>query len=75
MVFDAPPSIGGDLRRAVDKIATANGVANAVTPFVYSHHHADHGGAASLFGDVVRIGARRPSGCCCATTPARPSRR
>jgi glyoxylase-like metal-dependent hydrolase (beta-lactamase superfamily II) len=28
-----------------------------VTHFVYSHHHDDHGGAASLFGgDVVRIG-------------------
>ena len=30
---------------------------NTVTHLVYSHHHADHGGAASLFdGDVVRIG-------------------
>ena len=28
-----------------------------MTHLVYSHHHADHGGAASLFGgDVVRIG-------------------
>jgi glyoxylase-like metal-dependent hydrolase (beta-lactamase superfamily II) len=41
----------------VDEIAAANGVTNRVTHFVYSHHHADHGGAASLFdGDVVRIG-------------------
>jgi glyoxylase-like metal-dependent hydrolase (beta-lactamase superfamily II) len=56
-LFDAPPSIGGNLRRAVDEIATASGVPNTVTHFVYSHHHADHGGAASLFdGDVVRIG-------------------
>jgi glyoxylase-like metal-dependent hydrolase (beta-lactamase superfamily II) len=32
-------------------------VPSQVTHFVYSHHHADHGGAASLFGgDVVRIG-------------------
>jgi len=57
VVFDAPPSIGQNLRRAVDEIAAANGVNNTVTHLVYSHHHADHAGAASLFGgDVVRIG-------------------
>jgi glyoxylase-like metal-dependent hydrolase (beta-lactamase superfamily II) len=57
VVFDAPPSIGGNLRRAVDQVAAADGVPNTVTHFVYSHHHDDHGGAASLFGgDVVRIG-------------------
>ncbi len=27
-----------------------------MTHLVYSHHHADHGAASSLFGDVVRIG-------------------
>jgi glyoxylase-like metal-dependent hydrolase (beta-lactamase superfamily II) len=57
VVFDAPPSIGANLRRAVDEIAAANGVPNTVTHLVYSHHHADHAGAAALFGgDVVRIG-------------------
>jgi glyoxylase-like metal-dependent hydrolase (beta-lactamase superfamily II) len=57
VVFDAPPSIGNNLRLAVDEIAAANGVPNTVTHFVYSHHHADHAGAASLFGpDVVRVG-------------------
>jgi len=57
VLFDAPPSIGGNIRRAVDEIAAANGVTNRVTHLVYSHHHADHGGAAFLFdGDVVRIG-------------------
>jgi glyoxylase-like metal-dependent hydrolase (beta-lactamase superfamily II) len=57
VVFDAPPSIGNNLRRAVDEIAAANGVPNTVTHLVYSHHHADHTGAASLFGgDVSRIG-------------------
>jgi glyoxylase-like metal-dependent hydrolase (beta-lactamase superfamily II) len=57
VLFDAPPSIGHNLRRAVDEIAAANGVTNRVTHLVYSHHHADHGAAASLFdGDVVRIG-------------------
>ena len=57
VLFDAPPSIGPNLRLAVDEIAAANGVSNRVTHLVYSHHHADHAGAASLFGgDVVRIG-------------------
>jgi glyoxylase-like metal-dependent hydrolase (beta-lactamase superfamily II) len=57
VVFDAPPSIGPNLRRAVDEIAAAEGVTNTVTHLVYSHHHADHAGAASLFdGDVTRIG-------------------
>jgi len=57
VVFDAPPSIGPNLRRAVDEIAAANGVSNRVTHLVYSHHHADHAGAAAVFGgDVVRIG-------------------
>jgi glyoxylase-like metal-dependent hydrolase (beta-lactamase superfamily II) len=57
VLFDAPPSIGGNLQRAVDEIAAAEGVSNTVTHLVYSHHHADHGAASSLFGgNVVRIG-------------------
>ncbi len=57
VLFDAPPSIGHNLQRAIDEIASANGVSNTVTHIVYSHHHADHTGASSLFGrDVVRVG-------------------
>ena len=57
VLFDAPPTIGHNLQRAVDEIATAEGVSNTVTHLVYSHHHDDHAGAASLFeGNVVRIG-------------------
>ena len=57
VLFDAPPSIGHNLQRAIDEIAQANGVSNKVTHLVHTHHHADHGGASSLFGkDVVRIG-------------------
>jgi glyoxylase-like metal-dependent hydrolase (beta-lactamase superfamily II) len=57
VLFDAPPTIGHNLRRAVDEIAAAEGVGNKVTHLVYSHHHADHAGAANLFGDgPVRIG-------------------
>ena len=57
VLFDAPPTIGHNLRRAVDEIAETEGVGNTVTHLVYSHHHADHAGAANLFGnDIVRIG-------------------
>jgi glyoxylase-like metal-dependent hydrolase (beta-lactamase superfamily II) len=57
VLFDAPPSIGHNLQRAIDEIAAANGVSGKVTHMVYSHHHADHLGASSLFGpDVERIG-------------------
>jgi glyoxylase-like metal-dependent hydrolase (beta-lactamase superfamily II) len=57
VLFDAPPSIGHNLQRAIDRIAADNGVSNKVTHLVYSHHHADHIGASSLFGKhVVRIG-------------------
>lgn len=57
VLFDAPPTIGHNLQRAIDQIASAEGVPSTVTHIVYSHHHADHLGASSLFGkDVVRIG-------------------
>jgi glyoxylase-like metal-dependent hydrolase (beta-lactamase superfamily II) len=57
VVLDAPPTIGNNIQRAIDEIASANGVSNKVNYLVYSHHHADHVGAASLFDkDVTRIG-------------------
>ncbi|WP_042417872.1 MBL fold metallo-hydrolase [Streptacidiphilus anmyonensis] len=57
VLFDAPPTIGHNLQRAIDEIAAANGVSNKVTHLVYSHHHADHLGGSFLFGsDVERIG-------------------
>jgi glyoxylase-like metal-dependent hydrolase (beta-lactamase superfamily II) len=57
VLFDAPPTIGHNLQRAIDEIAAANGVSNQVTHLVYSHHHDDHVGASSLFDTgVVRIG-------------------
>jgi len=57
VLFDAPPTIGHNLQRAIDQVAAASGVSNKVTHIVYSHHHADHLGTSSLFGkDVVRIG-------------------
>ena len=56
VLFDAPPTIGHNLQRAINDTATAAGVPNTVTHLIYSHHHADHTGAASLFqGNVVRI--------------------
>ena len=57
VLFDAPPTIGHNIQRAVDEIAAANGVSNEVTHLIYSHHHADHAGASSVFGrHVTRIG-------------------
>jgi glyoxylase-like metal-dependent hydrolase (beta-lactamase superfamily II) len=57
VLLDAPPTIGHNIQRAVDEIASANGVSNKVTHLVYSHHHADHTGASSLFDkSVARIG-------------------
>ncbi len=57
VLFDAPPTIGHNLQRAVDDIAGANGVSSKVSYLVYSHHHADHVGASSLFDkNVTRIG-------------------
>jgi len=47
VLFDAPPTIGHNLRRAVDEVAAVEGVGNTVTHLVYSHHHADHAGAAN----------------------------
>jgi glyoxylase-like metal-dependent hydrolase (beta-lactamase superfamily II) len=57
VLFDAPPTIGHNIQRAVNEIATAHGVSRQVTHLVYSHHHADHAGASSLFGrHITRIG-------------------
>ena len=57
VLFDAPASIGHNIQRAVDEIAAASGVSNEVTHLIYSHHHADHTGASSLFGrNIIRIG-------------------
>jgi len=57
VLLDAPPTIGRNIQRAVDDIASANGVSNKITYLVYSHHHADDIGASSLFDrNVTRIG-------------------
>lgn len=59
VLVDAPPTIGRNLQRAIDDVTRVNGRPGVVTHLVYSHSHADHIGAAGLFGDdVVRIGHR-----------------
>jgi len=45
VLFDAPPTIGHNLQRAIDEAAAASGGSNEVTHLIYSHHHADHTGA------------------------------
>ncbi|HXC77752.1 MAG TPA: hypothetical protein VNU19_11930, partial [Candidatus Acidoferrum sp.] len=42
VLFDAPPTIGNNIKRAVDEVASANGVSNKISYLIYSHHHADH---------------------------------
>jgi glyoxylase-like metal-dependent hydrolase (beta-lactamase superfamily II) len=61
VLFDAPPTIGHNLQRAIDEVAAANGVSNKVTHIVYSHHHADHLGASSLFGRNARSSRSTPA--------------
>ncbi|MGY5032961.1 MBL fold metallo-hydrolase [Streptomyces sp. 900116325] len=56
VLVDAPPTIGNNLLRAIRDVTRANGRPSKVTHLVYSHSHADHIGAAGLFGsDVIRI--------------------
>jgi glyoxylase-like metal-dependent hydrolase (beta-lactamase superfamily II) len=57
VVLDAPPTLGNNIQRAIEEIAAANGVGNKVEYVIYSHHHSDHVGAASLFPKkATRIG-------------------
>ena len=39
--LDAAPTIGHNIQRAVNEIASANGVSSEVTHLIYSHRHAD----------------------------------
>src|SRR2546423_2686555 len=61
VLFDAPPSIGHNLQRAIDEVAAANGASNQVTHLVYSHHHADHLGAPPLFARNLVRGGHAPT--------------
>ena len=74
VLFDAPPSIGRNLQRAVDEIAAANGVSNRVTHLVYSHHHADHGAAAHPCSVTWSGSGTRTPGDSCSGTTTRPGR-
>ncbi|MFE2960092.1 MBL fold metallo-hydrolase [Nocardia tengchongensis] len=57
VLFDAPPSIGHNIRRAVDEVTAAIGTPREITHLVYTHHHSDHAGGSSIFGkDIARIG-------------------
>lgn len=57
VVVDAPPTIGHNLLRAIEEVTDAAGTPSKVTHLVYSHSHADHIGASTIFGDdVVRVG-------------------
>jgi glyoxylase-like metal-dependent hydrolase (beta-lactamase superfamily II) len=53
VVVDAPPTIGNNMLRAISSVTTA-----PVTHAIYSHHHADHTGAMSLFDGARRYAQR-----------------
>jgi glyoxylase-like metal-dependent hydrolase (beta-lactamase superfamily II) len=56
VLVDAPPSIGHNLIRAIETVTRITHRPSKTTHLVYSHSHADHIGASSLFGkSVVRI--------------------
>jgi glyoxylase-like metal-dependent hydrolase (beta-lactamase superfamily II) len=57
VVVDAPPTIGHNLLRAINDVTVARGTPSTVTHLVYSHFHADHIGASSIFdASVIRVG-------------------
>jgi len=78
ILLDAPPTIGHNIQRAVDKIASDNGVSNKITHLIYSHHHAaatylfPPNGSRMAFGygegfrghAAVQLVERRPVGGC-----------
>ncbi|GHH73497.1 MBL fold metallo-hydrolase [Streptomyces sulfonofaciens] len=53
VLVDAPPTLGHNLMRAIQDVTRPLGRPSRVTHMVYSHNHADHIGAAGLFGDRV----------------------
>jgi glyoxylase-like metal-dependent hydrolase (beta-lactamase superfamily II) len=56
VMVDAPPTIGRNLLRAIAEVTRARRLPTRVTHLVYSHSHADHIGAASIFdGAITRI--------------------
>lgn len=54
VVVDAPPTLGPHIRPAIKEVTRA-----AVTHVVYTHHHADHIGAASIFPESAARYAHR----------------
>ena len=50
IAIDAPPNLGENMLAAIEEVTDA-----PVTHVVYSHWHSDHIGAASMFGNDVKI--------------------
>ena len=50
VVLDAPPAVGERLLEAIETVTD-----EPVTHLIYSHWHADHIGAASMFGPNIKI--------------------
>ena len=55
VVLDAPPAVGEHLLQAIEEVTD-----EPVTHLIYSHWHADHIGAATMFGpDITIVGHER----------------
>ena len=50
IAVDAPPALGENLLTAIEEVSD-----EPVTHFIYSHWHADHVGAAGMFGPDVKL--------------------
>ena len=51
VVFDAPPSFGGNLREVIEKAAPGA----PITHLIMSHGHRDHNGGGHSFADVIGL--------------------
>lgn len=57
VLVDAPPTIGGNLQRAINSVTRGTSRPSRITHLVYSHSHADHVASVPVLGrNVTRIG-------------------
>jgi hypothetical protein len=69
VLLDAPPTIGNNIQRAVDEIASANGVSNKVNYLIYSTTTPTTSARPrSSTKTLLASRTKRRGGCCFATT-------
>ena len=68
VAVDAPPTIGNNIPRAIASVTKTR-----VTHAIYSHHHADHTGAMTIY-EGARFYAQREVPACCGRSVTRTAR-